>query len=110
MCGATGWLSLLGMVAYLMMFGIGTSAVPWTVNAEIYPMPVRSLCMGLGVACNWLANLIVAYTFLSLEDAISSAGTFWLYGGAAALGLIWLACTMPETANKSLEEIQRLFD
>ena len=30
----------------------------------------------------------VAYTFLSLEDAISSAGTFWLYGAAAALGTV----------------------
>ena len=110
MCSATGWLSLLGMVAYLMMFGIGTSAVPWTVNAEIYPMPVRSVCNGLAVACNWISNLIVAYTFLSLEDAISSAGTFWLYGGFSLLGLVWLACSMPETANKSLEEVQRLFE
>ena len=41
--------------------------------------------------------------------SISSAGTFWLYGAAAALGTAWLACTMPETANKSLEEVQRLF-
>ena len=77
---------------YLLLFGIGTSAVPWTINAEIYPMPVRSLCMGIGVACNWTANLLVAYTFLSLEDTISSAGTFWLYGGAAALGTVRLAC------------------
>ena len=30
----------------------------------------------------------MAYTFLSLEDAISSAGTFWLYGAAAALGTV----------------------
>ena len=79
-------------VLYLLLFGIGTSAVPWTINAEIYPMPVRSLCMGIGVACNWTANLLVAYTFLSLEDTISSAGTFWLYGGAAALGTVRLAC------------------
>ena len=80
---------------YLLLFGIGTSAVPWTINAEIYPMPVRSLCMGIGVACNWTANLLVAYTFLSLEDTISSAGTFWLYGGAAALGTVRLACAWP---------------
>jgi len=82
-------------VLYLLLFGIGTSAVPWTINAEIYPMPVRSLCMGIGVACNWTANLLVAYTFLSLEDTISSAGTFWLYGGAAALGTVRLACAWP---------------
>ena len=84
---------------YLLLFGIGTSAVPWTINAEIYPMPVRSLCMGIGVACNWTANLLVAYTFLSLEDTISSAGTFWLYGGAAALGTVRLACAWPNPPN-----------
>ena len=50
------------------------------------------------------------YSKTMLEDAISSAGTFWLYGGCSLLGLVWLACTMPETANKSLEEVQRLFE
>ena len=53
-----------GQVLYLLLFGIGTSAVPWTINAEIYPMPVRSLCVGIGVACNWTANLLVPYTAL----------------------------------------------
>ena len=45
----------------------------------------------------------------SLQSAISRPGTFWFYGGFALLGAIWLALTMPETAGRSLEQIQMSF-
>ena len=72
-------------------------------------MKVRSLCMGIATATNWIANLLVAATFLTLESALSRPATFWLYGGCAALGLGFLGVGMPETAKKKLEDIERIF-
>jgi len=79
------------------------------VNSEIYPMRERSMCMGIATAAGWVANLLVSATFLTLESGVSTPGTFWLYGGIAALGALWLWMCMPETANKSLDEIEALF-
>ena len=35
--------------------------------------------------------------------------TFWMYGGIAAVGAVWLCWSLPETAGKTLEEIEALF-
>ena len=38
------------MIIYLLSFGVGMSPVPWAVNAEIYPMRVRTACVGIATA------------------------------------------------------------
>lgn len=72
-------------------------------------MKVRSKCVAIGAGCNWVTNFIVSATFLSLQSAVSRPGAFWLYGSIALGGAIWLGFTMPETAGRSLEQIQSLF-
>ena len=73
LCAAKGYVTVAGMVVYLLCFGIGMSPVPWAVNAEIYPMRVRGACMGIATASNWVMNFIVAATFLTLQDAVDAA-------------------------------------
>jgi len=108
-CALTGWLSLVGMFIYLVSFGLGMSPIPWALNAELYPLGVRSICVGIATAANWITNFVVAATFLSLLEVLGPAITFWVYGSFAAAGFVWLSFTMPETAGKSLEEIEEIF-
>ena len=98
--------ALLGLLS----FGVGMSPVPWAINSEIYPLRVRTVCVGIATAANWVTNFLVAATFLSLQDAVSKPGAFWLYGAFTVMGAIWLCLTMPETAGRSLEQIEVLFE
>lgn len=41
--------------------------------------------------------------------AFTLNGTFWFYSAVAALGCIVLFFTLPETENKTLEEIQMFY-
>lgn len=103
------WMAILGLALFVIGFAPGLGPMPWTINSEIYPTWARSTGTSLATAVNWIANLIVSMTFLSLLEAMTTYGTFYLFGGISLIGLITIAAILPETKNKTLEEVQELF-
>ncbi len=97
------------LMLYVAAFAISLGPIFWLLNAEIYPLNVRSKAAGIGTMANWTFNFIVSLTFLLLIDALGSSGTFVLYGfiGLVTVWFCWKY--VPETKGKPLEEIQEIF-
>ncbi|ORY00194.1 general substrate transporter [Basidiobolus meristosporus CBS 931.73] len=112
-CGSgrpwSSWLALASIIIYVGFYALGLGNIPWVVQSEIFPLSIRGKASGIATAANWIFNLIISMTFLSLTQSISQAGTFWLYGGIACLGWLFVYFLLPETKGKSLEEIRGLF-
>ncbi|KAI0234397.1 Proton myo-inositol cotransporter [Lamellibrachia satsuma] len=103
------WIVSLGLVTYLIFFAPGMGPMPWTINSEIYPLWARSTGTSVTTMVNWLSNLVISMTFLTLTNTLTIYGTFWLYAGFALLGTIVIAVFLPETKGKSLEQVAELF-
>jgi sugar porter (SP) family MFS transporter len=103
---SAGWFALVCLLVYIMGFAIGLGPVFWLMISEIFPLQMRGPAMAVCTMFNWGFNFLIAYTFLSLTTLITKAGTFWLYAGFAICAIVFFVTLVPETKDRSLEEIQ----
>jgi hypothetical protein len=104
-----GYLTAASMTAYIGCFPIGLGPVFWLLISEIFPMAIRARGMSAATIANWLANLVVALTFLDLADLMGDAGVFLLYAAMTLGGLAFPYVLVPETKGLSLEAVQALW-
>ena len=48
--------------------------MPWTINTEIYPIWARSTGISVATSVNWICNLIVSMSFLTLTETLTRHG------------------------------------
>ncbi|GLV53828.1 MFS transporter [Dictyobacter sp. S3.2.2.5] len=102
----SGYLILMALLGYVIAFAISLGPVFWLMCAEIFPTHLRATGASIATFANWSANLLVSLTFLSLINLIGKSFTFWVYAGMSILALIFCVLFVPETRNKSLEQIE----
>jgi sugar porter (SP) family MFS transporter len=98
----------LGLImVYLLFFEISLGPIFWVMIAEIYPLRSRAKAMAAATMVNWTFNFLISYFFLQMTNDISRAGTFWLYAGFGLAAVAFFAWKLPETKDRSLEDIER---
>lgn len=97
---------LIVLMVYESAFACSLGIAIWLVNSEIFPNNVRGKAASFGIVTHWGLNLVVSLTVLTLINSIGASGVFWLYGVLGLLCLIYLYRWLPETKNRTLEEIE----
>lgn len=101
-----GFHMVLLIVAAIACYAMSLAPVTWVVISEIFPNRIRGAAMSLAVLCLWIACTILTFTFPYLNRAFGAYGTFWLYAGICAAGYVFIWKRLPETKDKTLEQIE----
>ncbi|KAJ8774879.1 hypothetical protein K2173_018138 [Erythroxylum novogranatense] len=107
--GLYGWIAVVGLVLYISFFSPGMGPVPWTVNSEIYPEEYRGICGGMSATINWISNLIVAQTFLSVTEAVGTGVTFLIIAVVGVAAFVFVTMFVPETKGLTFVEVEQIW-
>jgi SP family arabinose:H+ symporter-like MFS transporter len=89
---------------------VGFGPLPWLMMSEIYPTRIRARAVSISTTFLWIAGFTGTLAFPTLakvsEQRIGSvAGIFWMYAVICVGALMFGWKLLPETKNRSLEEI-----
>ncbi|XP_044490997.1 putative polyol transporter 1 [Mangifera indica] len=102
-------LAITTVLSFVAFFSIGMGPITWVYSSEIFPLRLRAQGASMGVAMNRVVSGTLAMTFISLYEAITIGGAFFLYAGIATVAWLFFYMVFPETQGKTLEEMQVLF-
>ena len=98
-----GLMMVVLVVAAISVYAMTLGPVTWTLLAEIFPGRVRGIAMGTCTFALWVGCCTLTFSFPSMNAALGSSGTFWIYSGICLCAFIFLFRHLPETKGKKLE-------
>ena len=113
--GGHGMIALVAMLVYTAGFAVSWGPVTWVLLSEIFPNKIRGKAMAVAVAAQWIANLMVSWTFPILDDNpylvrhFSHGFAYWIYGVMGILAALFMWRFVPETKGRSLEQMEKLW-
>lgn len=98
----------VGLFTYIASFGATWLPLPWLYPAEISPIKTRAKANALSTCSNWLFNFAIVMVTPVMLDGIGW-GTYLFFAAVNACFLPIIYFFFPETARRSLEEIDLIF-
>lgn len=100
-----GYYMMLSLMGYIAFFAVSLGATIWVVISEVFPNSVRAKGQVFGSMTHWVWSALLSWFF----PIFLSIGGTYIFGffSVIALGSLVFAIKLPETRNKSLEQIQK---
>ncbi|CAG8214630.1 unnamed protein product [Penicillium salamii] len=104
----------IGMIAFFVylfdaFYSPGEGPVPFTYSAEVFPLSHREVGMAWAVATNNFWASVLSLTFPYMLRAFTPQGAFGFYACLNLVAFVLIFLFMPETMQRSLEELDYVF-
>ena len=107
--GISSVVLLILFLFYIFCCAISICAVIFVLLSEMFPMKIRGLAMSVAGLALWVGTYLIGQLTPWLLESITPAGTFFLFAFACIPYLLIVWKLIPETAGKSLEEIEKFW-
>lgn len=101
---------LIFFLCYIFCCAISICAVIWVLLSEMYPTSVRGVAMSIAGFSLWIGTFLIGQLTPWMLETLTPAGTFFLFALMCVPYMLIIWKLVPETAGKSLEEIERMWD
>jgi SP family arabinose:H+ symporter-like MFS transporter len=101
-----GYAVIVAILFFIFCYAFSLGPVQWVIMSEIYPNQIRAKAMTVATMSLWIAAAIVAQIFPWMLETIGAEGAFLFFAACSVCTIILTIKTIPETKNKSLEEIE----
>ncbi|KAB0797312.1 hypothetical protein PPYR_08306 [Photinus pyralis] len=102
------YMCIVLILIYIILFASGPGSIPWFLVGELFNQSARPMATSLAVMTNWAANFAVGLGFPLIRDAIGPY-VFVIFVVCLALSTVFIYKKVPETKNKTIEEIAAMF-
>lgn len=104
----------LGLIAlfiflFCAFYSPGEGPCAFVYSAEAFPLSHREIGMSWAVATNNFWAAVLSLTFPRMLQAFSPQGAFGFYAGLNVMALVMIYLWLPETKERSLEELDYVF-
>jgi sugar porter (SP) family MFS transporter len=97
------------MCGFVAFFAFSLGPIKFIFASEIFPTHIRSHAMAIVILVMWLTDTLVGQFTPALRESIGPAMTFILFACILVPQIFMVWKFMPETAGRSLEEIERSY-
>ena len=101
------YLLMIFILTFIACYAFSYGPVVWVFISEIYPSNMRGFAMSLATMAIWVANSVIAQITPWFLENLKASGTFWFFAICTLPTIFIVLWIMPETKNKTLEEIER---
>ncbi|CAO3627734.1 unnamed protein product [Cunninghamella echinulata] len=103
-----GALQVVCVLLFVAFFAMGLGIIPYVYTTEVYPTYAVSGASSAASVFNWLFNFIIVLIFPTLKGHLGPY-VFLVFAGIAFISLIYFIFFIPETKQKSIEDIGKAF-
>lgn len=100
---------LFFFLAYIFFCAGSISAVIFVLLSEMYPTKIRGLAMSVAGLSLWVGTYLIGQLTPWMLETLTPGGTFFLFAFMCIPYMLIVWRLMPETAGKTLEEIERFW-
>ncbi|VVC30787.1 Sugar transporter, conserved site,Major facilitator superfamily domain,Major facilitator, sugar [Cinara cedri] len=105
----TSWLMLLLYLTSVFVSAFGVLPISWILLTEVFPMKSRNLTCGICATLNYILSFFMTKYYPDLVTVMDFYNIFTVFGVTGLFGFVYFYFYLPETENKTLQEISKFF-
>ncbi|CCF55990.1 hypothetical protein KAFR_0A05550 [Kazachstania africana CBS 2517] len=94
---------------YIFCFATTWAPIPFVINSETFPLRVKSKCMAVAQACNWLWGFLIGFFTPFITGAIDFYYGY-VFMGCLCFSYFYVFFFVPETKGLTLEEVNTMWE